>query len=532
VLGTIVVFACIAALVASCFRLRARLRRYRDIAAARVPWGNRNDDELEEARNTDFIGSGPLTIGGMARGEKGIEVWEPLGDRDVGIPRKADSSPHTPVSPVKRSNMDPFEDTYRPFDTYASRGPLPTLLDSVAYPLPPIGGPYPTPRPLQPHLRSSDSSVPRSSHTLGPLQVANMMPGDVYFSQSGSMTRPANYLELGTPREQVPGSRPRFWGLEGNGLKVPWAQPCPGPDICYPKPTPTSGQALTEPSSGIGNEGWTASLKSNIVNAFNAVASNLNVKHAVEEDHLTPVPHRKFHRLSVHDAGWGEHVGETLVAKPPTRQSTVSSTSSSSSKAWTLEETGDGVGIVHIRGLPKDHALSPKILPEMETEDGPDQWVNRSTTTIQSQTPLIITKKPPAALLKSVSGNKLHPSVIGALSRASSVYSTASATSSVLAFASGGSKPPQLPSFPPFPRTFTAKSTGTDESSTQPRLRPGSLSRTSSSNSSGTIPAQRSEYGVERTLTDEGMAKNAYLKGKANRRERSGKRTRVHLNEM
>jgi len=182
----------------------------------------------------------------------------------------------------------------------------------------------------------------------------------------------------------------------------------------------------------------------------------------VDEDNLTPIPHRKAHRPSLHNAGWREHVGGALVSKPLTRESSAYSTTSGSSKARTLGSTFGG-----------DHLWSPKIDPEMMIEDGPDYETNRSTTTLQSQAPLIITKKPPAALLKTISRKQLYPGFLAGSSRASSVYSTASATSSVLAFGSG---PPRLPSLPRFPRTITMRSKEVKGT--------GSLTRTSSVDSS------------------------------------------------
>jgi hypothetical protein len=447
VLGTIAIIACIGAFIAWWVRLRAHSKRRRKFAATYVPWCKRDgDDGLEEARDPGF-GGGPVSIADIVHGNS----WEPTGDRDVGEPKRSHSFLYTPISPLKRP-VAPFatDNLYHPGVATVQ---IPQLADSVVYPLP-LANPYAATRPMPHHLDSTNSSIPETANSLGPLQVANIMPGDVSMSRPATvlgMTGSENVSEFGTPRELVPGSRPRFWGLEGSGLDLPWAPlrmqsknsrrgstAESGHKSKHPPPSRTPGElrnSLSRNSSDARTEGWTASLRANFVNAINSVAGNLIASGHTDRDNLTPVPQRTGQRRLRHDAGWAEHVGGKLVGRPLKREATVYSTISQLSRVWSLEETGEGVGVVHIHSLGThgsgDQASSRPVSGYLGTDDGRDHNANGSNLTFTSQTPLIITKKPKAAHLKQDARNRLYLRPAGGLSRASSIYSTASAVSLV-----------------------------------------------------------------------------------------------------
>ena len=70
------------------------------------------------------------------------------------------------------------------------------------------------------------------------------------------------------------------------------------------------------------------------------------------EDRLTPAPRRiAQQRQSPDHTSGGEHLNGQLVKRPLKREITAPSTSSQFSILCTLEETGEGAGIVHFRGL-------------------------------------------------------------------------------------------------------------------------------------------------------------------------------------
>ena len=492
------------------------------MGSANVPWGKPDTDDggLEGGREKSFVGAGLASIG----------------DRDVGEPKRTESFLHTPISPVKQTIAppDPFSDAPTYFTNPSLRS---SLVDSAAYPLPLRNGPYPTTRPLPSHLTSANFSASGSADdhgsacTLGPLQVANMMPGDASAATSragtamGMSSVNAHVMtnEFGTPRENVPGSRPRFLGLDGQGLKVPWGR---GGNWEHLPPLPMPGES---PRGGPDTEGWTASLKMNLVNAFNSVAANLpsaGNSPGEEEDKLTPMPIRRgADRRELRGKDWVEFVGGELVGLPLSRGSTVSS---KVSKAWTLEETGDGAGVVHIRGLGLesyrggDHAFSPQLSRGSSLSSDDRDTIRFGTggdilrvMTHESQTPLIITKKPKAVFLKPNPRRGMSwyggGGGTGALTRASSVYSTASAVSSV--FMNGGGGPPRLPSIPTFSRTstMTARSRygGSERSAKMGRKRPKNLSHLSSSSSSAASFRSDVSRGMDKLTDREEAAKRA-----------------------
>ncbi|GBE86855.1 hypothetical protein SCP_1000970 [Sparassis crispa] len=262
-----------------------------------------------------------------------------------------------------------------------------TLPDSHAYPLPPahislntrLASPYPTVQ-----VRSANSSVPDLAPDLGMLQVANLMPGDV--SSDGEASRSnsvlgtdAMFLDYGTLYQPMTGDRPRFLGIDGGGLEVPWAPLHPRRHRSNASYQSADASVTSENELGVlpfpgeneaqtGNEtgSWAASIRSNVVNAFNAVVHG-NGDDTKAADNLTVSPHRKNRSRT----GRGPKSGVGIMSRGSSVHSIVSDT-----KEWTLEEKSDGTGVVHIL-----------------LQDAPEQKPVRS--------PNDDIQKPPAAFVKS-----------------------------------------------------------------------------------------------------------------------------------
>ncbi|KAI0937930.1 hypothetical protein AcV7_003263 [Taiwanofungus camphoratus] len=365
-------------------------------------------------------------------------------------------------------------------------------VDGSSYPLPPapihtdarLANPYPT---IQIH--SANSSVPDLAPDLGRLQVANLMPGDV--SSGDEASRAGSSLDMapmprtlssecGTPFEPMAGGRPRFLGLGGSGLAVPWAPLRPrrqpsrmsglGIEVTSEKdwvPLPYPGDTHAQNGPEVG--GWAASLKSNLVNAFNAVVGASGTGGSVS-DHLTRPPHRrKRSRKSKRHESVETYKG--MLSRGSTMRSTGASV-----KDWTLEETRDGAGVVHIR------------LPDVS--DDVSNWL--SDTIFENDI-----QKPPTAVLKSHNHELLSAHPTESVTRASSVYSTMSLGSPELPASRIATDPPRLPSIPPMSPTSTPCSTSHTRKSTRYRRhetrkkthrsrRPTYMTRASSSHSAAT----------------------------------------------
>jgi hypothetical protein len=261
-------------------------------------------------------------------------LWQQLAESDSGELRRSTS--HL-LSSYRKANHD-------------LHLPAPAALSPF------MRGPYPTLRPLPLGMRHSDTSVPGVMQDIGSLRVANLVAGDILTSGDESSRPPTALDDVGTPRESSVMPKPRYLGLNGSGLDVPWIlipqsplQPEPSrpPPRPPPRPlkmrTPLSGNRWkervdrssarpTEP-----RETWQDSLRNNIVNALGMFTT------------VTLAP--------AHDPGsstydTGSHNPEVAHAASP--MSTVS-------KPWTLEETREGAGIVHIRGERNAAHIAPSM---------------------------------------------------------------------------------------------------------------------------------------------------------------------------
>ncbi|KAG5650352.1 hypothetical protein H0H81_012544 [Sphagnurus paluster] len=451
IIGTIVIVGIIAAFVAWFVRLRLHSRRRR--ADPLVPWANNNEDGLEEGHETTFIGQPIDRIGSKDISSQDVIPWEPRGDRDVGEPKRSPSYVRgsvrsSVISAV--SGSDVFQPEPYPYPQHLHQQTYPILRDSVAYPLPLY----------QAYARGASSQMvsegsfdgQHSASTLGPLQVANGTPGDVSVASSCA---PSPLVAQGEPRKSQVGSqlirdawaRRASYASRRQGGEGDWEQiPMPGEAQAQ-----NTGGATTDDS-------WTASLKSNLTHAFNAVAANLpsaptlvmgyGGKQEHDGDNLTPRPQQGAGRSMRSSSNFS---GIDFNA-PLSRNDTVSSA------PWTLEEHDDGTGRVHFRGqVYGDGAGSRYGVPQILGSCATLAPTSAATSiyrisTHDSRAPLM---PPPKNALLGPDTCKHHtagsqygrssgqrrPSMRSGVSRAGSVYSLASGASSAFGPA------PCLPAF-------------------------------------------------------------------------------------
>ncbi|KAI0262717.1 hypothetical protein BC834DRAFT_971804 [Gloeopeniophorella convolvens] len=312
----------------------------------------------------------------------GASWWQPHGDRDVGEPRRSTSNLPSP-------QMAACEPT----------------LPAIAMTSPFSHGPYPTLRRLPLELRPSDSSVPGIVQDIGSLQVANLVAGDILTSGDES-SRPTTVLDdVGTPRELSAMFKPRYLSLNGSGgLDVPWAPTPP------PEQSPLQEQALNTtaplnpnrwkerlegsatqnaepltqgPQPGV-IETWRDSLRNNIASAFGAFTATAPA------------------RPDVTTYDW------RMTTPMVMRAASVASTTS---KPWSLEETHDGAGVVHIRDVP----AAPASVPSLGSTPLPTPPGLRSPPTSALIPPRLPHLPPPAVprtsgSSRSVSTRRLHGS--------------------------------------------------------------------------------------------------------------------------
>ncbi|KAH9966334.1 hypothetical protein BGW80DRAFT_1562920 [Lactifluus volemus] len=252
---------------------------------------------------------------------------QPLRERDVGDPRHSTST-------LLSSHGGP---------SHMQHLPTLTTMSAITH------GPYPTVRPLPLELRHSDTSVPGLMQDVGFLRVANLVAGDILTSGDESTTPQTGLDDVGTSRQSSVMSKPRYLSLRGSGLDVPWviasssSSPPPPPRPINPTASPDHNQweerlverstkptesPVPPPPGAI--ETWRDSLRHNIASALGV---------------FTTDPHPPPTRPNVTAYDW-KHTTPSAVARAD------SAASSMTSRPWTLEETREGAGIVHIRGVP------------------------------------------------------------------------------------------------------------------------------------------------------------------------------------
>ncbi|KAH7927598.1 hypothetical protein BV22DRAFT_977363, partial [Leucogyrophana mollusca] len=240
-------------------------------------------------------------------------------------------------------------------------------------------------------------------------------------------------------------------------------------------------------------DGWTSTLKSNLMNAFSAVAGNRPAPSSSESvDRFTPIPQRTSPRRSP-DQRWGQQFPEHAMAR-------THSASSGVSRLYTLHETGDGAGVVHIRGMDNyahagERTWSPG--PSRSTlQFGDSQSTLRPgitpVWTRESQAPLLANEVPAARTkaLPRPSRYNTRPSITST----GSIYSAESAIASanLLNYGYDETRERPLPSVPN-PRSRTSTLRSAEQASTKSssrkrerrkRSRPKPIQRVSSSTSS------------------------------------------------
>ena len=251
--------------------------------------------------------------------------------------------------------------------------------DSRAFPLPPINvdlpayqgnrSPFVT---VPPHAnRGREQSVPDMMQEMGRLEIANLVPGDIVTSggessrastvlgfsdgssdstsEDGSPTTPRAMMTAedgSTPTQHLPwaplrtvktkgGWQEGYMLEDGNDGLLPF----PGNHSAVPEPA-------VEPETK--QDGWAISIRSNLVNALNAVVGGgaSHVKTAeTGSDNLTRPPERRNsqRRRGVR----GRHESADGISRSDT------ASSASSPTRWTLEETETGRGVVRFRGDPE-----------------------------------------------------------------------------------------------------------------------------------------------------------------------------------
>ncbi|KAF8626679.1 hypothetical protein AX15_004766 [Amanita polypyramis BW_CC] len=305
--GTIAGIACLTALIAWWIRIRSHVKRRRLYGDTDVPWAlsESADSGLEEARNMTQTRSNLESVGlGGPEDLAHAGAWEPRGDRDVGEPRRSESYPNSSAN--SSGHFAPFvHDPYPCRAAPAILGQHDTFLPSIQ---PFQNARYPNARPLPSYLRSVDSSHSGSvdDHTagssLGPLRVANLLPGD----QSVATSRAATALGMN--------SHAYIEDLDDLMREADRSRPDQGRR---------------------GSEGWTGPLKS----IFRVMAS-VGKQQDDDDDGLTEMPHRR----SARNGDGTERSRSTNLQDPGTTSrdaalSRASSAYSASSAAVTLSRT-------------------------------------------------------------------------------------------------------------------------------------------------------------------------------------------------
>ncbi|KIM82067.1 hypothetical protein PILCRDRAFT_484179 [Piloderma croceum F 1598] len=455
VLGTLVVIAIICSLGAWWFRISVAKKRQRDVVASALSW-----DDVTKG-NGDAFGAQRAAHFRDAIESENSSSADLTGDRDVGEPRRG-SVYQLPASIIHRGTAESFSSsTVLPRVFSGAKKPrnnsLPgrTPFYNASFPdvslpgasFPMTDGPYPTTRPL-PRRLSTGFTIDENIRTLGPLQVANLVRGDI-----DDLSRPSTRqgmrrtsgTDFGSPREQLAGETPRFMGLEAGGLAVPWSSSRPRSGPTRARESTANARAGTNPSVWSKNVAEPAQVETDLANfpplltpggsqgaSYGGSESLEEWATKVEstftkngwrgrgylqsENTLAKDHHRVNRRLLHHkESGSTEDFGEEEVKRADTR-------STAMSKPWTLEETGNGAGIVHIRGLGvycgSGRASAGVSQTTLDLDNESIRSLNVLHTEAQdSQTPLVIRKKSRAAVGKQHDRNDLSKGRAEAISR-------------------------------------------------------------------------------------------------------------------
>lgn len=433
VLGTLAFLACLCALIAWFIRLRNHFRRKRAARSLKVPWAKSDDGGtwgLESGHGPDSDVD-RAAISAMNLGSRedlaNVQTWSPRGDRDVGEPRRAESYISGSTYSLQNHPIPEHclfnDDSVRAFvssEGYSTASLLP----------------HHNLRQLPSHLIDQEL-VARVSRERASLH-SNM--------DSLSRTNP----DCGTPRETM--NKPRFLSLKGNGLNVPWHLNSessrrsmverlrnhgkPPAEPAWERVSPRQNSGDSEMINKNVEADWSTSFKSSLVNAFNAVAANLSLAAGaprMNDDGFTSAPSKRTVRKSVRDTFWDENL---VKDKELSRETSISTLTS---KAWTLEETREGAGVVHLlipelqecghqTAIQRPHLSGPTL----SFGDGDDVIFDGDDSrriVEHPQVPLIASEKPPPAVVRPDpyhTRRNTRKTVNSSLSRGGSIYSTAS----------------------------------------------------------------------------------------------------------
>ena len=442
VLGTVAGIACLCALIAWFIRCRRHVKCRHAARSLKLPWSKPVDDSwgLESSRDCPGSDSDVDTtaISAMHLGSRedlaNVQAWSPRGDRDVGEPRRAENGDNGSTYSLKNHHIPEYclfsDDSVRSFvssEGYSTASLLP----------------HHNLRQLPSHLIDQElvARVSRERASLRSNDNVDRMDFPIHTDR-----------DCGTPRETM--NKPRFLSLRGNGLSVPWHPNSSGTRSMVERLRNHHGKLAEPPWEQISprqnldeidkdveadSGTWSNSFKSSLVSAFNAVAANLSSAVGTPQmngNGLTSAPSKRTAHKSVRDTFWDENV---LKAKELSRETSVSTMTSS---AWTLEETREGAGVVHLF-IPGTQVCGDEPVIQRPHLSGPtlsfgdrddiisDCDDNRPRMVEHPQVPLIASERPPPAVIRPDRYHARHNNtrilVNPSLSRAgSSNYSTMS----------------------------------------------------------------------------------------------------------
>ncbi|KAF5314477.1 hypothetical protein D9619_011919 [Psilocybe cf. subviscida] len=387
--------AIVVALIAWCIRLLTKARRRRRSRRTTVPWGNPPNDkenrmEVGQANCEDSFSSTSGTNSGSGRDLDCAQGWLHHGELDVGE--------------VHRGRFDVNGNPLRDHPIIPGRTlPADYAFDEVDL------GPYLRPnqnlRHLPSHLVDEDlaararlETCPVHSNILGPpLSLrggvfAERGPSPVSGIEKSPRTASSVYenCEEKIVSDEEPTAPPRSMAERLRSIgKSPIEAPC------------ELGAQLPRSDEHQRDEAWAASLKNSLVCAFNAVA--VNISGAPRMGDKIDTPTRRLRRQSVRDVRWDKKGSELMRG---------TSFSSKDSKPWTLEETREGAGVVHL------HIDDPREYRTHATATSNSPRTKGSLTSI----------KPSDTSVLAVAHGRPHQRFLHrGISRESSIYSTLSA---------------------------------------------------------------------------------------------------------